>query len=166
METRNGAQWAENQAAYLTSPSLPPALTTLWITRFETAATGDFYMGVDFGKHQDFSVVAAFKVEEGKLKLVHLHQFPLETPYASVIGYVKTLNDRWQTTHRILVDSSGVGDYITEDMQNAGLVNVEGVKFTVESKQEMAQHLKQAMTKNASAYPTTATLLLSKRGAI
>jgi phage FluMu gp28-like protein len=154
------AQWAENHAAYLNQSLIAACIDhTLDYTDFETAATGDFYMGVDFGKHQDYSVVAAFKVEEGKLKLVHLHQFPLETPYASVIGYVKTLNDRWQTTHRILVDSSGVGDYITEDMQNAGLVNVEGVKFTVESKQEMAQHLKQAMTEKRLCIPYDGNLV-------
>jgi phage FluMu gp28-like protein len=57
------------------------------------------------------------------------------------------------------VDSSGVGDYITEDMQNAGLVNVEGVKFTVESKQEMAQHLKQAMTEKRLCIPYDGNLV-------
>lgn len=148
------AEWAENEAAYLNQALITTCIDhKLDYLRFETATKGDFYTGLDLGKHQDYSVIATIKVEENKLKLVHMHQFPLETPYASVIGYVKTLNDRWQTVRKILVDSSGVGDYITEDMQNAGLDNVEGVKFTVESKQEMAQHLKQCMVEKRLGIP-------------
>ncbi|MCW4010626.1 MAG: terminase family protein [Candidatus Bathyarchaeota archaeon] len=148
------AQWAENQAAYLNQTLITTCIDhTLEYTNFETAAKGEFYTGLDLGKHQDYSVAATIKAENGKLQLIHMHRFPLETPYASVIGYIKTLTDRWQTIHKILVDSSGVGDYITEDMQNAGLTNTEGVKFTVESKQEMAQHLKQAMTEKRLNIP-------------
>ena len=88
-----------------------------------------------------------------------MHRFPLNTPYASVIGYVKTINDRWQNIHKILVDSTGVGDYITEDMQNAGLTNTQGVKFTLESKQEMAQHLKQTMTQKQLHIPYDGELI-------
>ncbi|MCW4017384.1 MAG: terminase family protein [Candidatus Bathyarchaeota archaeon] len=154
------AEWAENEAAYLSQALIAGCIDhTLDYTDFETAVNGDFYMGLDLGKHQDYSVLAAIKVEEGKLKLVHMRRFPLETPYASVIGYVKTLNDRWQSIHKIYVDCSGVGDYITEDMQNAGLFNVEGVKFTVESKQTMAQHLKQAMTEKRLGIPYDSELI-------
>jgi len=66
------------------------------------------------------------------MQLIHLHRFPLETPYASIIGYVKTISDRWHTIHKTLVDQSGVGEYITEDMTNTGLHNTEGVTFTQE----------------------------------
>jgi phage FluMu gp28-like protein len=83
----------------------------------------------------------------------------LETPYASVIGYVKTISDRWQTIGKILVDQSGVGDYITEDMTNTGLDCIEGVTFTAERKQEMAQHLKQAMTENRLFIPYDSELI-------
>jgi hypothetical protein len=40
---------------------------------------------------------------------------------------------------------TGVGDYIAEDMVNAGLTETEGVKFTQETKEKMAQWLKQCM---------------------
>jgi hypothetical protein len=44
-------------------------------------------------------------------------------------------------------------------MQNAGLNNAEGVKFTVESKQEMAQHLKQTMNEKHLHIPYDGQLI-------
>ncbi|MBC7131146.1 hypothetical protein H5T51_08055, partial [Candidatus Bathyarchaeota archaeon] len=87
------------------------------------------------------------------------HRFPLRTPYASVIGYVKTLCGRWQTINKVLVDMSGVGDYIAEDMVNAGITETEGVKFTVETKQEMAQWLKQCMVEKRLRIPYDGELI-------
>jgi phage FluMu gp28-like protein len=111
------------------------------------------------GKHQDPSVLAIVKTHEQKMSLIHLHRFPLETPYASVIGYVKTISDRWQTIHKTLVDQSGVGEYITEDMTNTGLDNTEGVTFTQETKQEMAQWLKQSMIEKRLLIPYDSELI-------
>jgi phage FluMu gp28-like protein len=88
-----------------------------------------------------------------------MHRFPLNTPYASVIGYVKTINDRWQKIHKILTDSSGVGDYITEDMTNTGLTNTEAAKFTQQTKQEMAQWLRQTMTEKRLRIPYDSNLI-------
>ncbi|MCW4006191.1 MAG: terminase family protein [Candidatus Bathyarchaeota archaeon] len=154
------ADWAENEDAWLSQSLITSCIDhTLEYTGFQAAARGNFYMGLDLGKHQDYSVLAAVQTQGAQVKLVHMHQFPLKTPYAAVIGYVKTLSDRWQTAHKILVDSSGVGDYITEDMQNAGIPNVEGVNFTVQSKQQMAQHLKQAMTESRLSLPYDSGLI-------
>ncbi|MEM2589558.1 MAG: hypothetical protein QXT44_07175, partial [Candidatus Bathyarchaeia archaeon] len=91
--------------------------------------------------------------EGDTLKVVHGNRFPLKTPYAAVIGYVKTLCDRWNRINRVLVDMSGVGDYVVEDMRNAGIREAEGVKFTVESKMEMAQWLKQCMVEKRLKIP-------------
>lgn len=154
------AQWAENEAAWLNQTLITTCIDhTLECTHFETAVKGDFYAGLDLGKHTDHSALAIIKAEDNQLKLVHIKQFALNTPYASVIGYVKTINDRWQNIHKILVDSTGVGDYITEDMQNAGLTNTQGVKFTLETKQEMAQHLKQTMTQKQLHIPYDGELI-------
>jgi phage FluMu gp28-like protein len=98
-------------------------------------------------------------VEQQKISLIHLHRFPLETPYASIIGYVKTICDRWKTIHKTLVDQTGVGEYITEDMTNTGLDNTEGVTFTQETKQEMAQYLKQVMTEKRFFHPYDGELI-------
>lgn len=154
------AEWAENENAWLTQALITSVIDhTLEYTQFEAAANGQFYAGLDLGKYQDPSVLAILKAENQQLKLVHLHRFPLNTQYASVIGYVKTISDRWQKISKILVDQSGVGDYITEDMQNTGLDNIEGVKFTQESKTEMAQHLKQALGEKRLLIPYDSELI-------
>lgn len=154
------ADWAENQNTWLTQALITQCIDhTLDYIEFEEEANGVFYAGLDLGKHQDPSVLAILKNENQQLRLVHLHRFPLETPYASVIGYVKTITDRWQGIGKILVDQSGVGDYITEDMTNTGIDNIEGVTFTQERKQEMAQWLKQAMTEKRLFIPYDSELI-------
>src|SRR5713101_7395180 len=93
------------------------------------------YIGVDFGKHRDHSVVAAidYDNESQKAKLIHLHRFPLETEYASVIGYVKALVSRWQLVRRVSTDVTGVGDFITEEMKKSGVPQAEGIHLTIQS---------------------------------
>jgi phage FluMu gp28-like protein len=154
------ADWAENENAWLTQALITQCIDhTLDYTGFEEEINGNFYAGLDLGKHQDPSVLAIIKTEQQKMRLIHLHRFPLETPYASIIGYVKTISDRWQTIHKTLVDQSGVGDYITEDMTNTGLDNTEGITFTQETKQEMAQWLKQTMTEKRLFIPYDSQLI-------
>jgi len=126
---------------------------------FEHAAVGVFFVGVDFGKHMDYSVVAAVEKKENRLRLVHVYRFPLKTSYASVIGYIKALSDRWKTVHRVCVDQTGVGEYITEDMKNAGIQNVEGVMFTEQRKEELATVLKEKMLRNEFKLPYDRALI-------
>jgi hypothetical protein len=78
--------------------------------------------------------------------------FDLGTSYASVIGYVKTLQDRWGGLLKIRIDSTNQ-DYVVEDMKNSGINNVEGVRFSLPRKQEMATLLKQRMTNSQFWYP-------------
>jgi len=108
-------------------------------------ARGEFYIGVDFGKHQDYSVVAVLNKRVNHIHLIHCHQFALETSYGAVIGYIKRLQDNWKNIRVVYADKTGVGDYIVEDMQRGGLRNVEGVNFTETSKEEMATCLKEQM---------------------
>ncbi|MCS7114537.1 MAG: terminase family protein [Nitrososphaerota archaeon] len=116
------AEWAEDQNTWLSQALIASCIDpTLEYISFEETAQGQFYAGLDLGKHQDPSALAAVKTEENTIKLVHMKRFPLKTSYASVIGYVKTLCGRWQTVHKILVDMTGVGEYIAEDMKNAGI---------------------------------------------
>jgi phage FluMu gp28-like protein len=106
---------------------------------------GEFYAGVDFGKEQDFSVVLVAQKTGPTLRIVHVHRFPLKTEYASVIGYVKSLQDRWHTVRAVYADITGVGGYIVEDMIRSGIQGVQGVTFTVASKEEMATIMREKM---------------------
>ena len=111
-----------------------------------TAQTrGEFYIGVDFGKHRDPSVVAGVVKRGGHLYLVHCRQFSLGTAYGAVVGYVKRLRDNWRNVWAIYCDKTGVGEYIVEDMHQGGLRNVTGINFTVPAKEQIATALKESM---------------------
>lgn len=148
------AEWAEDQDVWLSQSLIAKCIDpNLELYDFESLQQGEFYAGLDLGKHEDYSALAVVQKVEDHFKLVHLKIFPLETSYASVIGYVKALADRWGGFQKIRVDTTGVGDYIAEDMTNAGIENVEGVNFTLPRKQEMASFLKQRMLEGKFKFP-------------
>ena len=122
---------------------------------FHSEPQGDFYVGVDFGKEQDFSVVLVVEKQGSLLRVVHVHRFPLHTEYASVIGYIKSLQDRWKTIRAVYSDITGVGNYIVEDMIHCGIRGVTGVTFTLQSKEEMANILREKMRSSELKIPYT-----------
>jgi phage FluMu gp28-like protein len=122
---------------------------------FQDQPQGSFYMGVDFGKEQDFSIILVIKKQGALLQVVHIHRFPLHTEYSSVIGYVKSLQDRWKTILGVYADITGVGNYIVEDMIHSGIKGVNGVTFTVQSKEEMATILREKMRNSELKIPYT-----------
>lgn len=153
------AEWAEDEDVWLPQSLISSCIDhQLEFYEFDDQARGEFYAGLDLGKHQDYSVLEVVQLKDDVVRLVHEHQFPLKTPYASVIGYVKTLGDRWGFRN-VLVDMSGVGDYIVEDMVNAGVREVEGVMFTQQSKEEMATYLKQLMVQGKFKLPYDSDLI-------
>ena len=114
--------------------------------------SGDYYAGVDFGKLADYSVLTVLKREGDILKLVYMHQFPLETPYTQVIGHLVRANQKFDF-RKVLVDQTGVGEPVFEEIRSQGISNVEGVKFTVQTKEELLSSLKIAMEQNRLAIP-------------
>lgn len=139
-------EFVEDADAWLTQSLIVSCIdSTLQLCDFHAALQGEFYVGVDFGKEQDFSVVLVAQKVEDLLRIVHVHRFPLKTEYASVIGYVKSLQDRWRQVQAVYADITGVGGYIVEDMVRSGIQGVNGVTFTVQSKEEMATILREKM---------------------
>ena len=140
------AEWAEDESVWLSQALIASCIDhELEPYDFEDEPKGEFFIGVDLGKWRDHSVVVVVMRDREQLKLVHVKRFPLRTSYASVIGYVKTLCDRWRHVLKVSVDMTGAGDYIVEDMSNAGIRQVEGVKFTQPTKEKLATNLKQRM---------------------
>ena len=127
--------------------------------KFEERAEGNFAVGVDFGKKVDHSAVAVVDEGEGVKRLVHMKRFPLDEPYASVIGYVKTVCGRFARVSKVLCDQTGVGEYIVEDMAAAGIPGVEGVVLTAQRKQEILGYLKQEMLQRKILIPYDAELI-------
>jgi len=126
---------------------------------FDVDCKGNFYIGVDLGKRVDFTVIAVIEQSEGNHHLRHIHQFPLETPYASVIGYLKILCEHYQNIRKVTVDRTGVGEYPVEDMISSGIPNVEGAVFTLQSKEEMFGFMKQKMLQKQLFYPYDSELI-------
>ena len=111
----------------------------------EKRQRGRFHAGVDFGKKRDHSVVAVVEKKGDHIHLRLCHQFPLDTPYGTVIGYLRRLQDNWERLTSVNADQTGVGDYIVEDMKRSGVRNVTGVTFTETNKEAMATVLKETM---------------------
>jgi len=119
---------------------------------FESTPRGWFHAGIDLGEIHDFSVLSVVERWNSRIGLVHCHQFPLKTPYATVIGYTKALCDRFQEVEKVLVDATRES-YVVKDMQAAGVTQVTPVTFSLQSKQEIAKHLKELMQLKTFALP-------------
>ncbi|MDH5753808.1 MAG: terminase family protein [Candidatus Bathyarchaeota archaeon] len=154
------AEWAEDETAWLSQSLITKCIATektigeeLELWDFERIHKGcNLYAGLDLGRVKDYSALAVIEEVKRKFFLRHLKIFPLNTSYASVIGYIKTLQDRWGGFCKIRVDSTNQ-DYVVEDMKNSDIDNVEGVHFTLPRKQEMATLFKQRMINNQFWYP-------------
>jgi phage FluMu gp28-like protein len=140
------AEFVEDIDAWLTQSLIVSCIDSqLAPIDFQSQPQGEFYVGVDFGKEQDYSVALVVEKQGFMLRAVHVHRFPLHTEYASVIGYIKSLQDRWRTIRSVYGDVTGVGNYIVEDMVHSGIQGVIGITFTVQSKEEMATILREKM---------------------
>lgn len=118
----------------------------------QTFPKSNYYAGVDFGKLHDFSALAVTKIEDSSIRLFYLHQFPLETPYTQVIGHLKRANQKFQF-HKVLIDQTGVGEPILEEIRNQDLKNVKGIKFTVQTKENLLSNMKILMEQGKLAIP-------------
>jgi len=148
------AEFVDDVDSWLSQDLLAKSIDAdLGYVDFQSEARGAFYVGCDFGKAQDYTVIAVVEKRDDASKLVHLYRFPLGAAYASAIGYVKALADRWKTIHAVWTDITGVGEYITEDMRNAGIPGVKGVTFTVAEKESLAQVLRDRMSQGLFQIP-------------
>ena len=119
---------------------------------FESTPKGRFSVGIDLGEIRDHSVVSVVERWNNRIGLVHCHQFPLNTPYATVIGYTKALCERFQEVEKVLVDATRES-YVVKDMQGAGVTQAAPVIFSMQSKMEMAKYFKEQMQLKTFALP-------------
>jgi len=113
---------------------------------------GEYYGGCDFGKLEDSSVIAILKREDELLKLVYLHEFPLNTPYINVIGHLAKANQKFRF-RKLLVDQTGIGELVLEELREQGVQNVEGITFTAQSKESTLTWLKLLMEQKRLKMP-------------
>jgi phage FluMu gp28-like protein len=106
---------------------------------------GDFFGGCDLGQKRDHSVIAIIDKKGQEVYLRHLKRFKLGTEYGSILGYLKVLNERLQSLHRVLIDQTGVGEVFVEEAIKGGLKNAQGIMLSLPSKQQVMVYLKQLM---------------------
>ena len=93
------------------------------------------------------------KREGEVLKVIHVKRFSLETNLGSVLGYLKILIAKLSSIEKIFIDQTGMGEMVVEEARNLGLASVEGITFTMKSKEEMASLLKNVMEKKKLLIP-------------
>lgn len=101
------------------------------------------WFGVDLAKSYDWTVIVGLD-EDGNVCLFERWQTPWRETIAklrSIIGDIPAL-----------VDSTGVGDPIVEELQ-VGHGNVEGFKFSMPSKQQLMEGLTLAIQQKNIGYP-------------
>jgi phage FluMu gp28-like protein len=124
----------------------------------QTEHKGVFHLGVDFGKRVDHSVVAVLEESAGRVqRLVYLKQFPLQTNYATVIGWICRLNEAFRFETATL-DQTGVGEAPVEDVKNF-LHNAEGVILTSKMKLDILSNLQLLMQHTRLTIPLERDLI-------
>lgn len=83
--------------------------------------------------------------KDREVYLVHLKRFKLGTEYGSVLGYLKLINAKLDSVHRILIDQTGVGEVFVEEAIKSGLKNAQGIMLSLPSKQQVLVYNKQLM---------------------
>jgi phage FluMu gp28-like protein len=154
------AEWAEDENTWLPQSLIVSCIGTvkncgvdLQLFDPEKGCEGMFFAGLDLAQVKDYCVLAVFELVNYVLLLRHLKVFSQPTKYANVLGYVKTLQDRWGGFQKIRVDFTKEGPSIIADMENAGIKNAEGVHFSVTRKSEMCSLLKNRMMDQKLFYP-------------
>jgi phage FluMu gp28-like protein len=127
----------------------------------EPARNGEYHIGIDFGKHADHSAIAILqKIAEEQIRLVHLKEFELDTPYKDVIGWVRKLNDTYRLTGGCL-DRTGVGEAPYEEIREF-MPQIKGITLTVQAKEDLMGKLKLAMENHKITIPLDQRRLLSQ----
>jgi phage FluMu gp28-like protein len=119
---------------------------------------GQYLVGIDFGKHADHSVITILQKLDEDLRLVYLKEFPLDTPYAAVIGSVRRLNDAYAFAAGCL-DKTGVGEGPYEEIKQF-MPEMEGVTLTASAKEDILGRLKLTMEHGKLILPRDSSRLL------
>ena len=154
------AEWAEDEDVWLAQSLIVSCIGTLkscgedlQLFDSDKSYSGEFYVGLDLAQVRDYCVLCVVERVNDRLFLRFLKIFKQPTKYTEVLGFLKTLQDRWGGFEKIRVDSTREGPSLITDMENAGIRNAEGVGFTVSRKSEMSTLLRQRMMDQKFFYP-------------
>ncbi len=129
-----------------------------------------FQLGVDLAKYQDWTVLTPFDLHTFKAgKQDRFNQIDWNLQKAKIEATALRFNRA-----KIIIDSTGVGDPIYEDLRNKGL-NIESYRFTEISRKQLLENLAILLEQDKIKIPNDAILInelksfqyqLSERGKI
>lgn len=123
--------------------------------QLQQAASGATYvMGVDLAKHQDFTVIMI--ADLNTKQVVYMDRFnQIDWSFQK-----QRILNAWNQFNRpkILLDATGVGNPIYDDLHNAG-VNIEPFTFTPASKKELVWDLAVSLDNKSITFPNWEVLI-------
>lgn len=118
---------------------------------------GDFQLGVDLAKYQDFTVITPFNLNTFRVYVQdRFNQIDWNLQKARVEASAR----RYQNA-RVKIDATGVGDPIVEDLKSRGL-NIgedDAIKFTEISRMNLLNHLAMLIEQDKIQLPNDEGLL-------
>ena len=112
----------------------------------------NYSIGVDVAKYEDFTVICVFDITEKPFRLEYFERFN-KMPWQHIVNRVNILCDLYQTNN-CLVDRTGVGDVVLEQMPKA-----KGFLFTANSKMDLINHLAGLIINHEIVFPLIPELI-------
>ena len=101
---------------------------------------GTIIMGVDLAKHNDFTVLASERLSDRRpVAHARFNDIPWPTQRQLIRDEVRMLRARGATHVKLMLDSTGLGDVVYDDLIDEGY-DVEGINFTA-NKEKMVRQL-------------------------
>ena len=115
------------------------------------------YFGIDFGKKIDSTVIIAVEFDGKYAILRYINEFKPPLKYSDVSKFIVRNSPDWKPT-RIIVDQTGVGEKLIEDLSDLGAVLI-GEILTRPFKEKIIQHLKIMMQDGKLKIPKNENLI-------
>ncbi len=112
-----------------------------------------YVAGCDLAKHEDFTVICILDNNGHLCFFDRFSQLDWVFQSKRIVDICRRYNNA-----RLLLDSTGVGDPIYDNLRRSGL-NVEGYKFTNASKKDLIENLSITIENRAVSYPDVPVLL-------
>lgn len=124
------------------------------VKRYELPAepAGSVFLGVDLAKYEDFTVLVAVDTTGKVIYFDRFNQLDWGVQKSRIVDVTQKYNAR------VIVDSTGVGDPIFEDLRRSGL-DVEGYKFTNTTKENLINNLSIKIERQEVTFPNIPELI-------
>lgn len=137
------AEWSDDTSSYFQTQSILNAINEDYDMMMSGAPNRVYYMGVDWAKHIDKTVVTIGEVQpDGRLRIVYVwesHGRDWELQFQDVTNISKRFKIK-----RAFLDGTGVGDSLFDRFNGVGSPlyrKCERVVMTLQKKNDMFQHL-------------------------